>query len=147
MSDILADHADFMFDAVKGYVVGLSEEELNWKPIEESITIHDILIHTVRIGLILTPQVIEGTVKPQGWDDDYEETFHTYEELLKDLDKAREKVVSGIRVLTEEDLEDTLRLWGRELVRKNLIFHLLREIVHHGGQMAMLKGIYKRSHA
>ncbi len=145
MSDILAEHADFMFDAVQGYISGLSEEELNWKPIEESLSIHSILIHTTRIALILIPQVIEGTVKPQGWDDDYEAKPHTYDELHEDMSKAREKVVNGLREMSEEDLESTLKLWGRDLVSKNLIFHLLREVVHHGGQMAMLKGMYKRS--
>jgi len=49
--------------------------------------------------------------------------------------------------MSEEDLESTLKLWDKELVRKNLIFHLLREVVHQGGQMAMIKGMYKRSHA
>jgi len=61
MSGILAEHADFMFDAVQGYISGLSEEELNWKPIEESLSIHSILVHTTRIALILIPQVIDGT--------------------------------------------------------------------------------------
>jgi uncharacterized damage-inducible protein DinB len=145
MSDILAEHADFMFDAVQGYISGLSEEELKWKPIEESLSIHNILVHTTRIALILIPQVIDGTVKPQGWDDDYEETPHTYDELLEDLGMAREKVVNGLRDMSEEDLERTLKLWDKDLVSKNLIFHLLREVAHHGGQMAMIKGMYKRS--
>ena len=56
-------------------------------------------------------------------------------------------MVEGIKKMKTEELENTLQLWGRELVRKNLLFHLLREVVHHSGQIAMLKGMYKRSHA
>ena len=72
MSDLLAEHADFMFNAVQENVSSIAKEELSWKPIEESNSIHGILNHTVRIAYILSPQVIEGTVNPDGWDDDYE---------------------------------------------------------------------------
>lgn len=147
MSNIFAEHTGFMFDAVIENITGLSEEQLNWKPIEESNSIKNILTHTTRIALILIPQVIDGTVNPEGWDDDYENTPHTYEELLNDLNKARKIVVDGIKGLRDTELEAELGLGGRKLVKKNLLFHLLREIVHHGGQMAMLKGMHKRSTA
>ncbi len=145
MSNIFAEHADFMFDAVIENVSGLNGEQLSWKPIEREKDIEAILTHTARIALILIPQVIDGTVNPDGWDDDYESTPHTYEELLKDLNAARRIVVHGIRGLDEDGLNAKLMLWGRELVTKNLLFHLLREIVHHSGQIAMLKGMHKRS--
>ena len=147
MSDILAEHADFMFEAIKENVTSLSEEQLKWRPIDESNTIMKILTHTTRIARILIPQVIDGTVNPEGWDDDYEEVPHSYEELLNDLFKARKIVVDGIKGLSETELEAELELWGRKLVKKNLLFHLLREIVHHSGQIAMLKGMHKRSTA
>lgn len=147
MSSLLAEHADFMFDAIQKNVSNLSEDELNWRPVKESNTIHNILVHTTRIAFILIPQVIEGTVNPEGWDDDYEETSHTYPELLEDMGKAREKVREGIKALSVDELENTIKLWDRELIRKNLLFHLLREIVHHNGQIAMLKGMYKRNHS
>lgn len=145
MSDIFADHADFMFDAVIENVSSLTEKQLSWMPLNETKDIKSILTHTARIGYVLIPQVIDGTVKPGGWDDDYEETPHTYEELLADLSKARETVVGGIRSMDEHELESGLVLWGRQLVRKNLIFHLLREIVHHSGQISLLMGMHRRS--
>jgi uncharacterized damage-inducible protein DinB len=67
------------------------------------------------------------------------------QELLKDLNEACRIVVHDIRGLDEEGLDAKLMLWGRELVTKNLLFHLLREVVHHSGQIAMLKGMHKRS--
>lgn len=145
MTNIFAEHADFIFDAVIENVSGLSEEQLNWKPIEKSNSIMKILTHTTRIALILIPQVIDGTVNPEGWDDEYEKVPHTYDELLDDLNEAHKIVVDGIRGLSETELEAEMGLWGRDLVKKNLLFHLLREIVHHSGQIAMLKGMHKRS--
>ena len=144
MSNIFAEHADFMFDALIESVNGLNMEQLKWKPIEGEKDIKTILTHTTRIALILIPKVIDGTVNPKGWDDDYEETPHTFEELLKDLNEARVIVGDGIKGLDESGLDAKLSLWGRELVTKNLLFHLLREVVHHSGQIAMLKGMYKR---
>jgi uncharacterized damage-inducible protein DinB len=147
MSEILAEHADFLFDEVQKTVSNIPEEELNWNPIEESNSIHGNLNHTERIAYILIPQVIDGTVNPKGGDDDYENTLHSYDALLRDLGKAREKVVGGIKEMSKKDLEDTIKLWGRDLVRKHLLFHIIREVVHHNGQIAMLKGMYKWSHA
>lgn len=143
---MLSEHAEFLFDAVKNNVTGLSEEELVWKPVPESNTIHNILRHMVRIAYVLLPQVIAGEVNPDGWDDDYEDTPQSYEKLLEDLDKANTLVVEGIKEMTPEDLEGTVKMWGRDLVRKQFIFHLLREVAHHSGQISMLKGMYKRSH-
>lgn len=147
MSIIFAEHADFMFDALIENVSGLSKEQLNWKPIEGEKDIKTILTHTTRIALILIPQVIDGTVNPKGWDDVYEETPHTYEELLEDLNEARRIVVDGIKGLDESGLDAELKLGGRELVTKKLLFHFLREVVHHSGQITMLKGMHKRKPA
>jgi uncharacterized damage-inducible protein DinB len=144
MSLILAQHADFMFNAIRENIEGLTEDELKWRPVKESNTIHNILNHTVRIAYILIPQVIEDNVNPEGWDDDYEDKLHSYEKLLDDFGKAQSIVVEGIKGMSEEDLESELELWGRVMIRKHLIFHLLKEIIHHNGQIAMLKGIYKR---
>ena len=145
MSNIFSEHAGFIFDAVIKNVSGLSEEQLNWKPIEESDSIMKILTHMTRIAMILIPQVIDGIVNPEGWDDDYEKVSHTYEELLNDLKMANKFVVDGINGLSETELEAEIGLWGRNLVKKNLLFHLLTEIVHHSGQIAMLKGMYSRT--
>ena len=145
MSNIFSEHAGFIFDAVIKNVSGLSEEQLNWKPIEESDSIMKILTHMTRIAMILIPQVIDGIVNPEGWDDDYEKVSHTYEELLNDLKVANKFVVDGINGLSETELEAEIGLWGRNLVKKNLLFHLLTEIVHHSGQIAMLNGMYSRT--
>lgn len=144
---MLSEHADFLFDAVKNNITGLTSEELNWLPIPESSTLHNILRHTVRIAYVLLPQVIEGKVPSGGWDDDYEDLPQSYEKLLADFDAARTLVVEGIKEMRKDDLEGTVKMWGRDLVRKQFIFHLLREVAHHSGQIAMLKGMYKRSHA
>lgn len=145
MSNILADFADYIFDRLEKIAEGLGDEEMHWKPVEESNSIYWILTHTTKIAYLLIPQVLDGTYNPAGWDDDYEQQKHSLGELQIDLKKGREKVVKGIRELSMEDLSHEIDIWGRKRPLKEPIFALLGELLHHHGQIAMLKGIYKRT--
>ena len=147
MSNELADFADYIFDRLTHTIEGISEEELNWRPVDESNNIHWILTHTTRIAYLLIPQVLSGTHNPAGWDDNYEQQKHTLEDLRKDLERARKPVVNGIRDLDEKQLEKKINIWGGERPLKEPIFALLGELLHHNGQMAMLRGIYKRTNS
>jgi len=98
-----------------------------------------------RIGYILILQAIQGTVKPGGWDDDYEEQPHSMDELLGDLEKAHMIIREALSETCDETLAAPLTLGGRETNKNSLLFHLLAELIHHNGQIAMLRDIYKRS--
>lgn len=145
MSNVLADYADYIFNRLENVVEGLDEDELHWKPVSGSNTIYWILTHTTRIAYILIPQVLDGTYNPAGWDDDYEQRKHSLDELRKDLEKARVKVVNDIRNLGDEKLLMEIDIWGRKRPLQEPLFVLLGELLHHHGQIAMLRGIYKRT--
>lgn len=141
----MKDHVEYVFERMGQTVNDLSEDELSWTPCQGSNTIKWILTHMARIGCVLIPQVIQGTVKPEGWDDDYEEQPHSLDELLGDLRKAHMIISKGLIETCDEELAAPLTIWGRETDMKSLLFHLLAELIHHNGQIAMLRGIYKRS--
>ena len=145
MNHILADFAGYIFHRLENVMGDLVEAEIHWKPTEESNSIYWILTHTTRIAFLLIPQVLDGTYNPAGWDDDYEEKKHSLEELRIDLEKGREKVVGGISKLSVEQLEEEIDIWGRKRPLKESLFVLLGELLHHHGQIAMLRGIYKRT--
>ena len=147
MNNILADFASYIFHRLKNLMDGLGEEEMHWKPTEESNSIYWILTHTTRIAFLLIPQVLDGTYNPAGWDDDYEQKKHSLRELRIDLEKGREKVFEGIRKLSLEQLSEEIDIWGRKRPLKEPLFVLLGELLHHHGQIAMLRGIYNRSNA
>lgn len=142
---LLKEHVEYIFERIGDTVKDLSEDELSWTPCRGSNTVEWILTHMARIGYILIPQVIQGTVKPGGWDDDYEEQPHSLDELLSDLEKAHMIIGEGLSMTCDEELAAPLTIWGRETDRKSLLFHLLAELIHHNGQIAMLRGIYSRS--
>ena len=91
---LMKDHVEYIFKRIGDTVNDLSEDELNWTPYRGSNTVEWILTHMARIGLVLIPQVIQGTVKPGGWDDDYQEQPHSLDELLSDLKRAH-VIISG----------------------------------------------------
>ncbi len=144
-TDLMKEHVEYIFQRIRGTVDDLSDEELSWTPCRGANTIKWTLTHMARIGYVLAPQALHGTVKPGGWDDDYQEQPHSVDELLGDLDKAYAIISEGLSETTDAALASPLIMWGREMDRKGLLFHLLAELIHHNGQIAMLKGTYRRS--
>jgi len=140
----LKEHVEYVFQRIRETVKELSEDELCWTPCRGANTIKWILTHMARIGYVLIPQAIQGTVKPEGWDDDYQEQPHSLDELLGDLDEAYVIITEGLSETTDAALAMPLTIWGRETDRKGLLFHLLVELIHHNGQIAMLRGTYRR---
>jgi hypothetical protein len=141
----LTEFAEYIFREISYTNDELTPEILDWKPHPESNNIRWILTHQTRIASILLPQVITGTNNPAGWDDDYQEQQHSLDELREDLSKAKEKVLSLIDALSEEDMNTEIGVWGETHPRKEAVFTLLGELLHHNGQIAMLKGIKRRN--
>jgi hypothetical protein len=143
--NILTDFAEYIFREITHTNNDITPEILNWKPVAEANSIKWILTHQTRIAYLLIPQVIMGTNNPEGWDDDYEEQPHSLDDLRNDLREAREKVLSLLSGLGEEDLNREIRVWHSIHPMKEAIFALLGELMHHNGQIAMLKSIKRRT--
>lgn len=66
--------------------------------------------------------------------------------LMKDhVEYVFERIGHTVIDLSDDEIAAPLTIWGRETDRKSLLFHLLAELIHHNGQIAMLGGIYRRS--
>lgn len=142
---LLTEFAEYIFREITYTNDEITPEILDWRPVEEANSIHWILTHQTRIASLLIPQVITGTNNPAGWDDNYQEQPHSLEELRNDLREARENVLSLLDELDEEDLNREIMVWKSMHPLKEAIFALLGELMHHNGQIAMLKGIKKRT--
>jgi hypothetical protein len=142
--NVLTDFAEYIFREITHTNDGLTPEILDWNPVNEANNIHWILTHQTRIASVLLPQVITRTNNPENWDDDYQKQPHSLEELRNDLKEAREKVLSMLDGLSEEDLNKETTVWNNKCPLKEPVFALLGELMHHNGQIAMLKGIKRR---
>lgn len=142
--NVLTDFAEYIFREITHTNNDITPGILDWKPVEGSNSIRWILTHQTRIANLLIPQVITGTYNPAGWDDHYQEEPHTLDELINDQREAREKVLPMLDGLSDADLNKEIMIWGEMRPLKEPIFALLGELMHHNGQIAMLKGIKKR---
>lgn len=142
--NVLTDFSEYVFREITCTNKDIPLEILDWKPVKESNSIHWILTHQTRIASILLPQVIMRTNNPEGWDDDYQEKTHSLEELRKDLKEAQENIIPMLSELSEEELNKETTVWGSKHPLKEPIFALLGELMHHNGQIALLKGIKRR---
>jgi len=142
--NVLTDFAGYIFERITQTANEITPEIMDWKPVNEANSIYWILVHMTRIAYLLIPQLLTGTYNPEGWDDDYEQQKHSLTELKEDLGKARVRVLSLLSELDEAQLDEKVMIWGSMRPLKEPIFVLLGELLHHNGQIAMLRGINKR---
>ena len=142
--NVLTDFAEYIFREITYTNDDISPEILDWKPVDEANNIHWILTHQTRIASVLLPKVLTRTNNPTNWDDDYQEQPHSLEELRRDQKDAREKVLTLLGGISEEDLSKETAIWGKKMPLKEPVFALLGELMHHNGQIAMLKGMKRR---
>ena len=140
----LIEFTEHAYGRLSGALEGITEEELAWRPIPEINTAGKILRHAARISLILLPQVVDGTTTGD-WNDDYEQGEHSLFEMLRDFEAGRVRVLGCLRGLKTEDLECKIPLWGGTHRRVEGINMLVGELVYHAGQIALLRGAYRRA--
>jgi len=142
--NVLTDFAGYIFERVTQTANEITPDIMDWKPVNEANSIYWILVHMTRIAYLLIPQLLTGTYNPERWDDDYEQQKHSLTELKEDIGKARVRVLSLLGELDEAQLDEKIMIWGSMRPLKEPIFVLLGELLHHNGQIAMLRGINKR---
>ncbi len=145
MRVIFLGFIDHVYDRTKKTLEGVTEEELSWLPSPTANTAGRILRHVARISSVLLPQVVEGTTRGD-WDDGYENDEHTLPEMLADLEAGRVKVLKRLGSFSEADWETTIPLWGGVHPRKEGVYMLVSELAHHEGQIAYIRGAYRRAH-
>ena len=145
-ASILKEQVEYIYGRIERTVEGLEEKEISWRPTEASNSIEWILNHMARISNLSLPRIIKGDpeYKPLGWPEDYRETHHGLEKMLRDIGEGKEAVLEGIGKLTSTQMEEEIPLWGGTRKRKTGLFAYLGELVHHNGQIAYLRGTMKR---
>lgn len=143
---VLKEFAEFSFERFERTVEGLTEKEIDWRPVPESNNIRWILNHLARIANLSLPRIIKGDQEytPEGWPEDYKDQKYPLEKYLADIKKGKEVVLEGIGKLSSDDLEAEIPLWRGKRKRKIGLFAYIGELVHHKGQLAMLRGNIKR---
>lgn len=139
--------AELAFSRLERATGGLTEKEIDWRPMEEANSIRWILTHLSQICNVSFPRIFKGDpeYKPADWPDDYVgNTSYSLEKIMADLEAGKDALMRGLGELTPADLEADIPLWGGTRKRHFALMAYISEILHHEGQIAYLKGAIGR---
>jgi uncharacterized damage-inducible protein DinB len=143
---VLKRFAEYAFEYLERTCQDLTEEEAEWRPVEEANNTRWILNHISRITNISLPRTLkkDSDYTPSGWPENYREETYSVEELLRDINGARATVDEAFDVITSQDLAEEIP--GRRGPRKLelALFTYINEIISHKGQIAAIRGNIKR---
>jgi uncharacterized damage-inducible protein DinB len=143
---VLKRFAEYAFESLERTCRDLTEEEADWRPVEQANNVRWILNHVSRIANIIIPRALkeESDYTPPGWPENYREETFTVEELLRDINGARATAEKAFDGITSQDLDEEIP--GRRGPRKRelALFIYIGEIISHKGQIAAIRGNIKR---
>jgi uncharacterized damage-inducible protein DinB len=143
---ILAENLEWGVTSLERVCKELGKEEYKWKPTEVSNNIQWQLIHTSRIINDAIPRIITGNMEyPDGLPEDYQEQDHPLDKVMTDIRKGTLVAAKLLKELSNEAFDEEITYWrNRTDVRKNPLFAYIGEVYHHKGQVAYIRGTYKR---
>jgi uncharacterized damage-inducible protein DinB len=143
---VIREAFQFAYEALDRTLEGIDDREFKYRLRETSNNIQDIVNHLSRITNVNMMTVIKGNheYSPAGWPDDYINQEHSLEQLKKDIENGREKVLDGITGLTDEQIEEVIPMMSGLYPRKIGLYAYLGEVFHHRGQINFIRGTIKR---
>lgn len=139
--------AEIAFDRFYRATKGLSESEIDWRPMEEANSIRWILTHLSKQWNVGIPRILKGDPKytPKDWPEDYiGNRSYSLKKIMVDLEKGKNAVMSELEELSPKELEAEIPLWGGTRKLQDVVLLYLSEIFHHNGQIAYLRGAVGR---
>jgi hypothetical protein len=145
-AEILAEELEWALGSLKRTSENLGEDEFKYVPTPVSNSIQWQLNHISRIVNASLPRLIMGVTEytPEGWPSDYREQDYPLDKLMEDIAKGANKALPMLKELSNEDLEAEIPMWGGKRQRKIGLFAYIGEVYHHKGQVAYIRGTYKR---
>ena len=145
-SEILAEELEWALSSLERTCENLGDEEFKYKPTPVSNSIQWQLNHISRIINTAIPRLIKGVTEytPKGWPENYRDQDYSLDKMMKDIKTGANKALPMLKELSNDDLEAEIPMWGGTRQRKIGLFAYIGEVYHHKGQVAYIKGTYKR---
>ena len=145
--ELIRTFAEMAFNRFDHATKGLSEEDIDWRPMEEANSIRWILTHLSQQWNVGIPRILKGDpeYKPEDWPEDYVgNRSYSLGKIMGEIQKGKNTVMSGLKELSLAELEAEIPLWGGTRKRQAGLLIYLSEIFHHVGQIAYLRGAIGR---
>jgi uncharacterized damage-inducible protein DinB len=145
-ASILAEELEWAIGSLERTAEGLTDEEYKFKPTAASNSAQWQLNHVSRILNSSLISRIKGVEQyaPEGWPADYRDQDYPLDKLMADIKKGAETAIPMLKELSDESLEEEIPMWGGKRQRKIGLFAYIGEVIHHKGQLAYIRGTYKR---
>ncbi len=143
---ILAEELQWAVGSLERVCKETGEEEYKWQPTKASNSVQWQLNHISRIINVALPRLIKGLEEytPGGWVADYKDQDYPMDKLITDIKKGEAATVDLLKGLPNDALEEEIPLWGGKRIRKEGLFAYIGEVYHHKGQVAYIRGTYRR---
>ncbi|MFX0173727.1 MAG: DinB family protein [Candidatus Hodarchaeota archaeon] len=120
----------------------IPDDKLDWKPVEDTMTTADLVIHIYMCSLVY----MAGTMKGEFSNDDYSiipfdsKNVNSASEIVDYGEKVKNYIKENISKLTESDMEKriTYSCWGGVKIGGfESLATILEEVIHHRGQLCL----------
>lgn len=145
-ASILVEELEWALGSLERACNEMGAEEYKWQPTKVSNSVQWQLNHISRIVNTALPKLIKGVDEyaPEGWAADYREQDYPLDKLMADIKKGKEVAVGLLKDVPNEAMDEEIPLWGGKKLRKEGLFAYIGEVYHHKGQVAYIRGTYKR---
>lgn len=138
--DALINRLDGLHRSVINMVEGLTERQINYRPIETPNTIGILAHHIADAERWLIGKHFGGQAVDHQHDDAFRRTNTTPDEVLENL---RDSFANSMRILRNTDAaalsEPGVRFGDNQLTKHQTLIQAMVHLAHHRGYMAMLK--------
>ena len=115
-------------------IQSIPEGHLDFKPHEKSNSLKAIL-RTAIVGFIMNEKFLEGEVPENSMDSVNE--FDSIQTAAEEFEEVSGKFLSALQDASDADLQQSFSMWGMEGTRAEIIFGMLRDMIHHRGQLTV----------
>lgn len=128
-------------ETFKDYLSHISEDVLDWKFHEHTVTARWIISHVIKdqkwfVNLILDKK---------GRNKDHKNFKKLeIEKIITIFDEAMQENITQLQKISDEDLNEIKELKGYPMKVEDLLFEYIHHLSHHGGQLAQIMNAWKR---
>lgn len=131
--DVLGLYKDELATTAK-VLKAIPDDQIDFKPHDRSGSVKD-LFRTFIVELIMNMDFLKGEQSADSMSKIPE--FSTVAEGITIYESKVKEFLDALEATPADDLDQPFSMWGMEGTRATIIFGMLRDLIHHRGQMSV----------
>lgn len=116
-------------------IAALPEGNMDYKPNEEKSNSLKSIVNTLIVGNFMNMKFLKGEQPSNSMDGVPE--FDSIAGAVEANDKMAAEFMSALEAASDEDLQQPFSMWGMEGTRADIIMGMMRDMIHHRGQLSV----------